>query len=73
MSLTVQHTGDGRHSLSDRLHFLRRQHADLSAALTIIPRGRHYARRVGQTRKNLVIVDNILRELAAALIAGRFA
>lgn len=54
-------------NLVEREAFLRLQLADLDVALLRIPRGPKTARHVGKVRKNRDKVDEILRELVAAM------
>lgn len=55
---------------AERLYWLRLQLADLRTMEPTIPRGPKNARRIGKTRRNIVIVEGILRELAGLIIQG---
>lgn len=55
---------------AERIYWLRLQLSDLRAAEASIARGPRNARRIGTTRKNIVIVSEILRELSARVIGG---
>lgn len=55
---------------AERLYFLKRQAADLQHWLDNWPAPRAHARK-RKTRENLERVNDILRELAGWLIAGK--
>ncbi len=56
---------------AERVEFLRRQHADLKAVLDNWPEAmKHRHARRKKFRTSLDIVDDILRNLGASLIAG---
>lgn len=57
---------------AERLQFLRQHHSTLVNAEARIPRGRRQARRIGEMRKTIAHVDGIMRQLAGAIIAGRW-
>jgi hypothetical protein len=53
---------------AERLHFLQLQLSDLQRIEPVIPRSPQNARRIGRTRRNITIVQDILRGLAARVI-----